>query len=208
MDKGREILQKHLPEAALDPVMAFLKHYKVFLKISRARTSKLGDYRPPIRYCNHRISVNYNLNPYHFLVTLLHEFAHLLTWEKYRSHVMPHGREWKSNYALLLAEYMNYGIFPPDLHAALAKIAGNPGYSTATDDRINKMLASYNREKQITLEDIPLNSVFRIHNGMVFIKLEKLKKRYRCKRLDNRRIYSVSPAMEVIPMEPGPEGSC
>lgn len=201
MDKGREILEKHLPGAALDPVFSFLKKHRVHLKITGARTSKLGDYRPPVRYSNHRISVNHNLNPYHFLVTLLHEFAHLLTWENHRNRVKPHGSEWKKEYSLLLTEYLELGVFPPDLGPAIAEVALNPSWSTASDARINRQLTAYNREKHITLEDIPLNSLFRIHNGVVFIKLEKLRKRYRCRRLDNRRIYTVSPDMEVIPVK-------
>jgi SprT protein len=46
-----------------------------------ARSSKLGDYRPPQRGLPHRISVNHNLNQHEFLITLIHEMAHLLCWE-------------------------------------------------------------------------------------------------------------------------------
>ena len=44
---------------------------------------------------HHRISVNENLNPYAFLITLLHEVAHMTTWEKHRLRMRrcrPHGR--------------------------------------------------------------------------------------------------------------------
>jgi hypothetical protein len=53
----------------------------------------------------------------------------------------------------------------------------------------------------ITLEEIPMESLFRIHNGVVFKKIEKLRKRYKCIRMDNRRVYVVSPMMKVIPVE-------
>ena len=43
-------------------------------------------------YNNHRISVNGNLNKYSFLITLIHELAHLLTFTQYKNRVDPHGR--------------------------------------------------------------------------------------------------------------------
>ncbi|HAD34265.1 MAG TPA: hypothetical protein DCF44_07170 [Chitinophagaceae bacterium] len=45
------------------------------------------------------MSVNGNLNSYHFLITLLHEIAHMLVWEQFRNRVKPHGLEWKHVFA-------------------------------------------------------------------------------------------------------------
>src|ERR1044071_1829719 len=95
-------LQQFLPPNTYDAVLQYLQFYKVHLTVARERKSILGDYRHRTHHANHRISVNGNLNPYSFLVTLLHELAHLLTFEQYGNRIPPHGREWKSIFAKLL----------------------------------------------------------------------------------------------------------
>lgn len=91
-------LQDYLPEGSFTEVLFYLQHHKVHLTISRKRQSILGDYRHAHTGKNHRISVNGNLNKYAFLITLLHELAHLFTYEKFGHKVMAHGREWKDEF--------------------------------------------------------------------------------------------------------------
>ena len=88
-------LQTYLPATGFEEVLYYLQHHKVHLTISRKRQSILGDYRHAHSDKNHRISVNGNLNKYAFLITLLHELAHLFTYEKFGHRVQAHGREWK-----------------------------------------------------------------------------------------------------------------
>ena len=68
-------LEQFLPSGTGEAVLHYLHEYKVHLTIARERKSILGDYRHRTHQQNHRISVNGNLNPYAFLVTLLHEIA-------------------------------------------------------------------------------------------------------------------------------------
>ena len=98
-------LQDYLPDGSFDKVLYYLQHHKVHLTISRKRQSILGDYRHAHFDKNHRISVNGNLNKYAFLITLLHELAHLFTYEKYGHRVQAHGREWKDEFGKILAEH-------------------------------------------------------------------------------------------------------
>ncbi|HZH96128.1 MAG TPA: hypothetical protein VEY06_09600, partial [Flavisolibacter sp.] len=76
-------LQQYLPPDTYEAVLHYIRHYRVHLTVARERKSILGDYRHRHGTRTHRISVNGNLNPYAFLVTLLHELAHLLTFEKW-----------------------------------------------------------------------------------------------------------------------------
>src|SRR5690606_32853999 len=94
-----EALKNYIPEASFDLLMQYILHYKVKLTITRKRKTILGDYRHPHGNLGHRISINENLNRYAFLITLLHEMAHLLTYEKYGNRVKSHGKEWKTAYA-------------------------------------------------------------------------------------------------------------
>src|ERR1700750_1178375 len=94
-------LQDYLPVGTYDAVIDFLNKYRVHLTVSRERKSILGDYRHRTQADNHRISINGNLNKYAFLITLLHELAHLLTFEQFGNRVMSHGKEWKHIYGQL-----------------------------------------------------------------------------------------------------------
>ena len=76
-DKYRSILEKYLPAQSLDYIHPWLVEHKVQLRISRRRITKTGDYRPPVRHRQHRISVNGDLNKQEFLITLVHEMDHL-----------------------------------------------------------------------------------------------------------------------------------
>lgn len=201
MKTYKEILTEYIPEESVTTIFNWLETSNVQLKISKNRMTKLGDYRPPITHEYHRISINYDLNKYQFLITLIHEFAHLKTWEQYQRKVKPHGTEWKNNFSEMLNVFMNEKVFPADVLSVIKKFQKNPG-STVADAELTKILRQYDKNKStFTLEDIPDNGIFKIHNGMVFKKIEKLRKRYRCKRMDNNRIYLVNALMEVVPIE-------
>ncbi|MCF8405191.1 MAG: SprT-like domain-containing protein [Bacteroidales bacterium] len=200
MGTYNEILNKYIPESAVNTIINWLERYNAELKITRARSTKLGDYRPPIRVKYHKISVNYDLNKYHFLITLVHEFAHLRVWDKHKNTVKPHGKEWKLQFREMMQPFLNSNTFPDDLLIVLGKYLKNPASSTS-DHALLKVLRIYDGPKDyLTLEDLPMNSAFRIHNGFVFRKMEKLRKRYKCKRLDNNRMYLVSPLVKVVPV--------
>src|SRR5439155_16743344 len=111
-------LQKFLPPNTYDAVLQYLQFYKVHLTVAAERKSILGDYRHRLHDKNHRISVNGNLNKFAFLITLLHELAHLLTFEKFRNKVDPHGKEWKLIFGQLLEQFIAKDVFPPDIKKA------------------------------------------------------------------------------------------
>ena len=90
----KSILEKYLPKAAVDRVFTLIQIYHVHLKIVNERQTRHGDYRRhPDGF--HQITVNANLNKYRFLMTLIHEIAHLVAFEKYGRNILPHGTEWK-----------------------------------------------------------------------------------------------------------------
>src|SRR6476661_3653215 len=99
-------LGSFLPPGSVNDVIHFLQIYKVHLTITRERMTVLGDYRNKHLLSNHRISVNGNLNKYSFLVTLLHELAHLLTYEKFGNRITPHGTQWKNEFSMILSSFI------------------------------------------------------------------------------------------------------
>jgi hypothetical protein len=196
----REGLKPYLPEQGLDQVLQWIDGRPVHMKITRGRTSKLGDYRPPQKDHIHRISVNGDLNSYEFLITITHEIAHMAVWEKYGRNVRPHGKAWKYQYASMMAALLEKNIFPDEMQQTIVKLVNNPKATSKSDTDLARALRNHNVDKDgYFLEDLPAGAVFRLQNGRRFLKQEKLRKWYRCISLDNRRIYRISPVARVIP---------
>lgn len=161
--------------------------------------TKVGDYRHPHNGKPHQITVNHNLNPYSFLITLIHEIAHLTTWNKFRNKVQPHGTEWKEEFNIHLKPFIEMMLFPDDVTDCLNNYALNPKASSCTDIELIKVLKKYDlNSNYMHLEDIPERSTFRLRNGRTFIKCGKIRKRYMCIDTDSKRHYLVSPVAEVI----------
>lgn len=195
----KQILMSYLPINAVDLVFSWIKNSNVHLKISKNRKTKLGDYRPPIHHLNHRISINHDLNPYTFLITFVHEYAHLLVFEKYKRRVLPHGFEWKSIYKTLMEEVINKEIFPEDIKQALGKSIQNSKASSTSDLNLSRILRKYDKSvDQLKVEDLPFNAVFKTNTGRKFQKGEKRRIRYKCQSLDNGRLYLFHPLTPVI----------
>ena len=192
-------LKQYLPEGSFDEVAHYLQHYKVQLTITRERKSVLGDYRNSHADKNHRISINGNLNPYSFLITLLHELAHLFTYERFGHRVLAHGQEWKNEYGKILAQFLSKKIFPPDIQKTLLKTLQNPAASSCADTSLLKVLHQYDEKKEgvILIEALPQGAVFKIKGGREFKKAEKVRKRFKCEEVATGKIYLFSPVYEV-----------
>lgn len=192
-------LSDYLPEGSADDVIRYLIQYKVHLTITRKRESVLGDYRNAHLGKAHRISVNGNLNRFAFLITLLHELAHLLTYEKYRHQVSPHGKEWKSIFGQLLIIFIEKKIFPADIEQALHHSLKNPAASSCGDTALLRVLRNYDpkKENHFLLEQIPDGSAFTINDGRSFTRVKKIRTRYQCVEIGTNKQYLFSGLYEV-----------
>jgi hypothetical protein len=160
----------------------------------------LGDYRHSSIDKNHRITVNGNLNKYEFLITLLHELAHLLTFEQFANRVEAHGREWKNSYSKLLIDFLQKNIFPKDVSDALYKTINNPAATANGETELLKVLRNYNATKKegfVIIEELPTGNLFETEKGKIFKKGLKRRKRYECLELSTGRLYSFSSIAEV-----------
>ena len=191
-------LNDYLPAGTYAAVLEYLRLYKVHLTIARERKSILGDYRHRTGGDNHRISVNGSLNQWSFLITLLHELAHLLTFEEFGNRVSAHGREWKLIYGRLLAQFLQHKIFPPDIEEELLRSLKNPAASSCAEDSLLRVLRRYDGKDQGRLvEELGDNALFRISDGRIFRKGEKLRKRFKCLEVKTGKMYLFSPVYEV-----------
>lgn len=198
-DHFREILSKYLPENSVESIIDLIFKHNISLIINRDRITKSGDYHPPSGKHGHRISVNHNLNKYSFLLTLVHEIAHMVNWEKFQNRVKPHGIEWKLEYKALMKDFLYGNIFPKDVNEVVCNYMINPKAASCSDLQLMRVLKRYDKDKKtINLEELPQNSKFKINNGRVFCKGERIRKRYKCKDFITKRIYLFNPLAEVL----------
>jgi SprT protein len=193
-------LSAFLPEESFNDVVAYLNHYKVHLTVTKRRKSVLGDYRHALHGANHRISVNSNLNKYEFLITLLHELAHLLTYEQYRNKVDVHGKEWKNNYSRLLIDFIQKKIFPADVEKALQKSVINPAATANGETALLLVLRKYDSKRRAgyyPVTELPIGCLFQTDDKRVFKKGEKRRSRYTCVEIKTGLKYTFSPLYEV-----------
>jgi SprT protein len=198
-ERPLEILSDYLPAGSETYVIAFIKQYKVHLTITRERKSILGDYRSATHSKNHRISVNGNLNQYAFLITFLHELAHLLTFEQYAHRVPPHGQEWKTIYGQVLADFLQHKIFPEDIEQEIMRSLRNPAASSCAEENLMRILRRYDPVKEGVklVEDIAEGALFKIHAERIFRKGEKIRKRYKCLEVKTGKLYLFSGVFAV-----------
>lgn len=195
--RNSEILKKYLPEQTIDAIAKWIVEYDFKLKIKKERSTRLGDYTHPHNGLNHTITINHNLNKYSFLITLVHEVAHLVTYNQFKNKVSAHGPEWKQNFKILMQPFLTTDIFPLEVFAALRIYMANPSASSCTDVQLLRMLKLHDENNNnIFLENIPNNSVF-IYNGRLFKKGEKIRKRYKCFDLEKKTLYLFNPLAEV-----------
>lgn len=195
-------LEDFIPEGSSAFVFQYLKQYKVHLTITKGRKSILGDYRHAIGNQNHRISVNGNLNRYAFLITLIHELAHLVTFIQFQHRVAAHGKEWKEIYRGLLLQFMVHDIFPADIKKALERSLHNLPASSCADENLTRVLKGHDAQQNglIMVEQVPEDALFMIEGGRVFRKGKQLRKRFHCVEVKTGKLYLFSPVYEVKPL--------
>ncbi len=197
-----EVLQKYLPEHAVAPVFELIKTNSVHLKIVNERVTRHGDYRKHPSG-KHQITVNANLNKYRFLITLVHEIAHLAAFEHYGRQIKPHGVEWKMTFQRLMLPFVRPEIFPNAVLPLVANHFRNPTASSDTDARLAFALKQFDERKPDSafIHEVPSGSFFRIKNGMIFQKKGLRVKRYECLEVKTGKLYlfNANAEVEIIP---------
>ncbi|MCI5056030.1 MAG: SprT-like domain-containing protein [Flavobacteriales bacterium] len=192
------VLQKHLSQQAYDFILPYLKEYNVGIRVCKPRKTKLADYRPKFQDLGHRVSINNDLNPYYFAITMIHEVAHLLTWEKHQNRVLPHGNEWKQEYKKLMNAFLQVIDWPENLLKTLENHLKRVNASTCVDPQLFKTLNDLGNSKTNLkyLDSLPFQAIFDF-NGRVFEKGKKLRTRYKCRELRSNKNYLISGIAQV-----------
>jgi SprT protein len=195
--RNQSILAKYIPQPAIPLISEWIYHFNFKLKIKKSRQSKFGDYRPPLPGLNHQITINYDLNQFAFLITLVHEIAHLLCHERHGNRVKAHGEEWKDAFRELMRPFMRMEIFPQDLFDSVVQYMKDPAASSCSDDNLFRTLKRYDKKSDtVHLETVSNNTEF-IFNNRHFIKGPKIRTRYKCIEKNSKHVYLFAALAEV-----------
>ena len=192
-------LASYLPQGSFNMVMHYITQYKVQLTITKSRKTILGDYRHATNHKGHRISVNGNLNSYSFLITILHELAHLFTFERYGNRVASHGKEWKNEFRNILSEFIQQKCFPEEIESALLQSQHNPAASSCADTHLMRVLNKYDikKDNHFFVEQLPNNALFTTSDKRIFQKGPRIRTRYKCFEPATKKYYLFSAVYEV-----------
>lgn len=194
-------ISHYIPEASVTKVLQLLEHDNLTVLVKKERKTRHGDYRK-LPNGKHQITVNGSLNKYRFLITLIHEIAHLEAYKNFGKFIKPHGKEWKTTFQYLMLPFLNPDVFPSEILPILAKHFKNPKASSDTDVKLAYALKQFdaNTDKTFIFE-IPLQSTFKIYNGRIFKKLKKRRTRYECVEVSTGKIYLFNANAEVTTIE-------
>lgn len=193
------ILKGYVPENSLSIIQKWFSQRPFELKITKKRSTKFGDFRASLKGETPRISVNSNLNKYAFLITLTHEFAHLLVWHNHKHKAKAHGIEWKTEFNKLMTILLLKGIFPEPLKYVLEEHMKNPAASSARDIKLIAELKKFDAPSNlIMLSDVPEGIKFTLNGKRIFIKGKKRRTRYFCTEFNTKKQYLINGVADVL----------
>ncbi len=190
------LLEPYVPAQALDYCCQLWYDQNFRFTVKRKRVTKLGDYRYNPETKEHSITVNADLNTYSFLLTYIHEVAHLVTFKKYGRKVSPHGIEWKTEFKKLMLPLLNPTIFPDDLLRHIASYLKNPKASSCNDHNLSRTLSEYDEKDNTFLSDIPIGQTFTLGNKH-FKKGSLRRTRYLCQDVHSKKQYLISKSATI-----------
>jgi hypothetical protein len=185
------IIKNHVPAEAVSYCIQLWLDKPFDFRLRKKRISKAGDFschpgKTP------RITVNHDLSLHEFLLTYVHEVAHLHVHHKFGFKAEPHGTEWKTTFQQLLNPLLIENIFPEPVLSCLKDHMADPMASTYSDGKLTRQLRTLDpRVKHITLlSDLPEGSIFDFQGR--WYKKGKLKRtRVLCQEMKSKKQYLV-----------------
>ncbi len=186
-----------LTEAARQPCAKLIGANNVNIKVVRERKTKHGDFRvlpgKPVT-----ITLNAMENPYRFLLTFLHEWAHYIVFSNYRKRQKPHGEIWQMTFQQVTTPFLSSDFFPESLLKYLKTHMQKPKATFSADALLMQSLREYDppTNKKCIFE-LEQDAFFSLENGRIFRKGTKRRTRFLCTCTQTNRQYLFPPFVEV-----------
>ena len=184
-----QIFKKYFPDSSVAYCLELWAKYKIQFTISKPRKTLYGNYM--FRSGIHSISVNGDLNPDAFLVTYLHEVAHLLVQVNFKSRRLPHGKEWQMYFRELVRPMIEKDVFDKEIGEKLWEHLQSPKATSCSDPELHHLLMKDQNSFHSSTTGIVNMSPGQhfIHDARTFKILKKLRTRYECLEIKTSRIY-------------------
>ena len=189
-----ELIKNYLPEHSLPYLKTWFGQHQIYIRITRDRNSKLGDYRkkPDGSYL---ITINSTLQQDLFFFVLTHELAHLLAFHRYGQRILPHGKEWKKVFREMLQE--SIGVYPTDLQPVILQFSRSPKANFMASDGLVRYFYSPEEEDPKTFIENLKEGDFFLYRENEYQIIHQLKKNYLCKNQKSGRKYIFKPLVSV-----------
>jgi hypothetical protein len=198
------LFTRHLPENAIPYCLQLWEETPFHFFVKKPRNTKLGDFRYRRDQSIQTITLNIDLNHYQFLLTLIHEIAHLRAFAQHGTAHAPHGPEWKAKFKQLLEPLLTESTFPRDILVPLKLHIRNPSASSARDLFLMKEMSKYDvrstKGETLFLADLAPQTHFELA-GRKFKKGETRRTRILCEELGTGKKYLVSRLARVSKLD-------
>jgi len=190
-EKIKNILALHVPANAVAYCAQLWQETPFNFKLRNERLTKVGDFTCRTG-STPQITVNKDLHPFVFLMTYVHEVAHLRVHQRYGRKAEAHGDEWKSAFQQLMFPLLTNEIFPEPLLTGLKKHMAAPKASSFSDGELTQLFRSVDERKaaEVLLSHLPEGSIFHLH-GRWFTKGKLRRTRVLCREVKTKRQYLV-----------------
>lgn len=142
------------------------------------------------------------MKPWMMFLVFVHELAHLKVFEKYGRRVLPHGKEWQESMRTLIVPLIEAQKIPEALKMRLLHyLVRLPATFNRDKALMHEILLLDGESLPVLLSDWPFGKEFALAGGKRFVKIEKLRTRYRCVSTDNKRHYLISGHAEIIALQ-------
>lgn len=200
MHSVRSYLIDRLGVTRTASILNYLEESGCSLVICKPRKTKLGDFR--VKGKSLKIKVNNNLNQYRFILTLIHEIAHLKTYLEFKTRVAPHGEQWKNSFRQLMSMWNIEELFSntDELKLVYAQEVRSPRACAGIHLENERHLSVYDEGRSgVMLHELEAGTEF-IFRDRTYRKLEQRRTRILCLNMDNNKLYTIHKASLVSPL--------
>jgi hypothetical protein len=194
---------KLLPEGSESLCRAMISNDSVIVRVTGPRKTKHGDFRR-LPNGDFQISINCMDNPYRFLITFVHEWAHWKVFLKVGHFRNPHGSHWKNTFKELMLPFIGGEVFPESLLKPLASHMINPKATLDADPTLALALTQFDADNNKSfIFELEKGTRFVMPNKKVYILGALRRKRYACEEVSTGRtfLFASHCKVEVCPNE-------